>query len=181
MVTATLTWTASAGALAYRTEYKLQSSGVWIVNDTSVEGLTDEITGLINGGAYDFRVISICEEGESVGAAVQENTPCVDVTGLAVNMDGSTAELSWDRKVDAVSYTIEYKLQADESWTESDDSPLTNPVSGDTVDFDIEDLDAGEAYDFRVKINCQVGQSTGATVQGNTACPNVTNLQVTFD
>ncbi len=178
--TAHLTWNPASGAVDYKVEYKLQSSGSYTLFNGHVSGTSSDITGLAEGTAYDFRVTTNCAAASASGVVISGNTDCVDVSGLSASFSGTTANLEWDKKTDAASYKIEYKLQSSGSYTTASGSPLTNVGQPDPVLFAITGLTPGAAYDFRVTVNCNVGTSSGEVTSATSTCPNVTSLAVTF-
>lgn len=177
---ALLTWDPSFGANSYRVEYKLQSDSSWTLFNSSVTGTSISVTNLGEGLAYDFRITSNCTTGSAGGLVISGTTPCKDVQSLTVTFAGVTGNLSWSKKPNAISYGIEYKLQSTGTWTTATGSPLNNTGQPDPVTFSIPGLQAGSAYDFRVKVNCVSGTSTGSVVSATSACLDVTNLALTF-
>lgn len=179
---ANLTWSAAPGASTYLVEYKLQSSSTYITasGTNPTAGTSYTITGLESGKAYDFRVSSNCTTGN--GVTIQSGTtPCINVTGFTAGfLISGTAALQWNRIPEAVSYIVEYKIQSTSVYTAAPGSPLSNPVSGATVSFNISGLAEGNVYDFRVRTNCTVGTSTGTVAQATSACPAPANLNVAF-
>lgn len=137
---ATLTW-ASAGATAYTLQWRLSPSGSW----TTVNGLTDSnypLTGLSQGTAYDFRVLSECGSDVSVYSAIATFTttlPCPDAlepnnslaSAGAVGIPGTVdALIAASGDEDFYSFTL--------AWT----SNLNMNLSGLAGDYDLELLDA---------------------------------------
>lgn len=180
MATANITWDPTVGAVSYRVEYKLTSAPSWTLFNGSLSTTSTSIPGLVDGTAYDFRVTTNCASGSSGGVVTSGNTPCLDISGLTVDLVGTTANLQWVKKVSAVSYTIQYKLQSSPTYITATGSPLSNTGQPDPVLFSIPGLSPGVAYDFKVSVNCTVGGSPGVVVSATSACANTTNLTVTF-
>lgn len=87
----TLNWTKKPYAVSYEVEYKLQSSGTYLVatgSPLSNSGATDPVAitvpGLTSGSAYDFRVTVNCLEGTSTGSVVSATSTCIAPTSLVV-------------------------------------------------------------------------------------------------
>ncbi len=178
---ATITWTASAGAVDYLVEYKKTSDGTYITapGTNPTTGTTYTINALNSGTSYDFRITSMCSTGS--GSAIQtQTTPCITVTGIGASFTGTTATVTFNRIPEAVSYAISYKIHSNPTYTTAPGSPLTNPGSGATVSFNIASLVAGTQYDFQVITNCSVGTSAAATTTATSGCPAVTNINVAF-
>lgn len=178
--TANLTWDPAVGATSYKVEYKLSADSTWTLFNAAVTITSASIPGLNEGSNYDFRVTTNCSTGNSSGVVTSGTTPCNDISGFGVTFVGTTANLQWAKKPHAVSYTIEYKLQSSGTYLTASGSPLLNAGQPDPVVFAIAGLGAGMAYDFRVKVNCIVGTSTGSVVSATSSCLNSDNLAVTF-
>lgn len=177
---ANLTWDPAVGAVSYKVEYKLASDPTYTLFSAAVFTTSVSIPGMKEGCTYDFRVTTNCTTGTSTGITTTGTTPCLDVSGLMVNLTGTTADLQWNKKVDAVSYIIEYKLQSSPTYIVAVGSPLSNTGAPNPVLFSIPGLTPGSAYDFRVKVVCVVGTSPGVVVSATSACANPDNLAVTF-
>lgn len=177
---ANLTWQPVLGAVSYKVEYKKSSDPTWTLFNGAIGTTSTTIPNLDEGTAYDFRVTTNCNTGGSGGIVWSGNTPCKDVTSLTANFTGTTANLSWAKKSTAVSYVIEYKLQSNPTYSTASGSPLTNTGQPDPVLFNITGLTPGEAYDFRVKVNCLEGTSDGTVTSATSACANTGGFDVSF-
>jgi len=71
---ATLSWTAVPGALSYTVEYKAASSSTWIVLTAATPSISINLTGLLQGTIYDFRIRTICPAGLSLFTQAQFST-----------------------------------------------------------------------------------------------------------
>ncbi len=71
---ATVSWSGVASAVNYNVEYKLNSSGVWIVASSSNVPTTYNFTGLTAGLLYDYRIRSNCSSGNSAYTQAQFTT-----------------------------------------------------------------------------------------------------------
>ncbi len=73
---ATVSWTAVSGATAYTLQWKPSGAGLW----TTVAGITEtnhELTGLVPGVTYSYRVRTVCDGGSSAySPIVSFTTPC---------------------------------------------------------------------------------------------------------
>ena len=106
--TVTLTWTASPNATGYNV-YQGTLSGN--ESDTpvlsNVQGSSAQISGLISGQRYYFKVAAITKYG--VGARASETTLVVPPdapTGLTSSTSGTSITLNWSPSASATSYAI---------------------------------------------------------------------------
>jgi hypothetical protein len=60
---ATLSWSASTGAVSYDVDYKLTSSGTWTNAATATTSTSVDISSLTTGAQYDYRVRANCSVG----------------------------------------------------------------------------------------------------------------------
>ncbi|MBP6531936.1 MAG: fibronectin type III domain-containing protein [Bacteroidia bacterium] len=63
--TATVSWSSIPSALTYNVEYKLSTSGTWIVASSTYVGTSYNFTGLTPGSLYNYRIRSNCSSGNS--------------------------------------------------------------------------------------------------------------------
>lgn len=92
----------------------------------------------------------------------------------------ATVTLNWTRIDGAVNYKIRYKLAASSSWQDAPNSPFPNPPSGATVTFQIDNLLAGQTYDFELTTQCQSGTSQVKVTQATSTCPAPASFTATF-
>ena len=100
--TATVSWGAVASALTYNVEYKLNSSGTWIVASSSNATTTYNFTGLTAGLLYDYRIRSNCASGNSSYAQAQFTTSPICISAYEPNESLAAAVLV---TTNTVSYT----------------------------------------------------------------------------
>ena len=74
---ATISWAAVSGALNYSIEYKLTSSGTWILAQTAWSSTIYSFTGLSANTIYDWHVRTNCSSGSSAYTAAQFTTTAV--------------------------------------------------------------------------------------------------------
>jgi hypothetical protein len=123
--TATLGWTAVAGAASYNVQYKLSSASSW----TTVTASTNSraLTGLVTGSTYNYQIQTVCSSSSSSSystAATFTTTAaaCAVPSGLAAgSITSSTATLSWTAVSGATSYNIQYKLSSDSLYKSLED------------------------------------------------------------
>ena len=166
----------------YITEYKLSSSGTWLVFDDGVSSnTTATVTGLINEESYDFRVLAINVEGTGAVSNTITATPHDAVPSVPTNLNASPGsrqiDLSWTVPVSEggtaiIDYVTEYKLSSSETWLVFDDGISSNTTATVT------ELTDGESYDFRVSATNQGG--TGIVSSTVAAIPITIFLQDDF-
>jgi len=170
---ATVSWSAVSGALTYDVDYKAASSGIWINAATATSSTTVNLSGLVLGTTYDWRVIATCAGGNGnyVQAQFTTTAPCNTPTGLTSSaVTASSATVSWSAVSGAVSYDVDYKLASSGTWI--------NSITGTTsTSRSITGLTASSLYDWRVRTNCASGSSAYGQAQFTTlvasACPGI--------
>lgn len=118
--------------------------------------------------------------GPLPGARIRDrvqNASCITASGsaaaptglLASNVDYTSAVVSWNAVPDAVTYTVEYKLNSATNWTSA--GSVTN------TSLTLAGLSSGLTYNWRVKSDCS-GFSTAEsfTTLGTFTCPAPVNL-----
>jgi hypothetical protein len=172
--TATISWNAVSGANSYSVDYKLNSSGTWTNFATAQTATTANLTGLVQGSLYDWRVRATCTAGTGNYATAQFTTTapfvCNAPSGLAASgITSSGATVSWSAVSGAASYAVDYKLNTDVNWTSATASTTSTSVA-------ISGLAASSLYDYRVSTNCGANGSSGFTAaQFTTSAPFVCN------
>mgnify|MGYP003674393049 FL=1 len=160
-----LTWTASTGDIptaTYKIEYKLNSSGTWLVASASESGTSYSITGLLPYLDYDVRISGFNPQGSSaVTSVVTHKTTGLapaQVSGLTlsegVNPTRNTVTVAWSAtsgQPSLMTYTIEHSLSS----TFASGVTVVNTTSG------LNTTDVGVAFDvahyYRVKATNTVG------------------------
>ena len=89
--TATISWGGVGSALTYNVEYKLNSSGTWIVASSTHATTSYNLTGLTAGLLYDYRIRSNCASGNSAYTQAQFTTSPACVTAYEPNETLATA------------------------------------------------------------------------------------------
>ena len=155
----------------YIVEFKLTSSGTWTVfADGTGTATTATVTGLSNGGSYDFRVSAVNVIGTSSTSSVASTTPFGLPAAPAALATGTitatTVPLTWTApgaNGSAITdYIVEYRIGAG-AWTVFADG--TSTATSATVT----GLTASTAHDFRVSaVNAAGTGSVSSTVSGTT-------------
>jgi hypothetical protein len=182
---ATLSWGAVSGATTYTVQYKTAVSSTWTSagNTTST---TYNLSGLTASTAYNWQVKTDCSNYSTsanfttTGSGGGGGT-CTAPTGpTTTNITASSAKLNWLASPGATGYTIQYKLNSSSTWLTAGSTTGTS--------YNLNSLNAGTAYNWRVKANCSTGYSTAMTFStltggggggGNCTAPvNLNNVTV---
>jgi hypothetical protein len=179
---AQLSWTAATGAVSYDVEYKTTAAVSWTQAVTGTTGTAYNLSGLSEGTQYNWRVRANCgADGSSSYVTAQFTTTGTIACTAPANLNSTTitassAQLSWGAAGGAVSYDVEYKTAAAQTWTVA--------VAGTTgTAYSLSGLAESTAYNWRIKTNCASGSSgytnaqfttTSSTPVGN--CPTPSGL-----
>jgi hypothetical protein len=175
---ANVSWTAVPNALSYSVEFKLNTATTWTVINAAQTTTSASLTGLSAGTAYNWRVRATCAAGSGnyITANFSTTAACGNPTGLTTSgITTTTANLSWTTVANAISYSVEFKLNTATTWTVINAAQTTTSAS-------LTGLSAGTAYNWRVRATCAAG--TGAYVSANfttTSMGTVTSCQNALD
>lgn len=151
---ATLTWAASTSANnGYTVSYKPSSSSNWTVAYTGTN-TTISISNLSASTAYNWRVVTNCTNSltsnpatssfTTAGAPIECNTP---TNAQVSNITYNSANISWTASSSTIqSYSLEYKLSTNTTWTTA--------YTGTNLNFVLSNLTANSTYNYRIKENC---------------------------
>jgi hypothetical protein len=164
---ATLSWSASTGAVSYDVDYKLTSSGTWTNAVTATASTSVDISSLTTGAQYDYRVRANCSVGSTSYTSAQFSTLCNTApSGLsASSVTISSASLSWSSAPGAASYDVDYKATSSGTWINMATATTSTSVS-------LNSLNYNTSYDWRVRTNCSAGSSSYSSDQFTTAIPD---------
>ena len=150
---ATISWTASGGALNYDVDYKLASASTWTNAATATTATSVNLSGLTENSLYDWRVRANCTGATGTYSTAQfttlSSTPtCGTVSGLTSSgITTAAATVSWTALSGALNYDVDYKTNASATWI--------NAATGTTsTSVNLSGLSAGTLYDWRVRANC---------------------------
>ena len=164
---ASVSWTAVAGAVSYDVYYKLNTSATWVNAATATATTSVNLSLLTAGSLYDWRVRTNCASGNSTYASAQFTTtsPCPIPAGLASSaITNTSATVAWAAAGGAVSYDVDYKLNTSATWVNAATATATTSVN-------LSSLTPGSLYDWRVRTNCASGSSAYASAQVTTTLP----------
>ncbi|MCP9769032.1 T9SS C-terminal target domain-containing protein [Lacihabitans sp. LS3-19] len=162
---ANTSWSSVPGAGSYLLSHKAASSGTWS-GEISVTGTTFNISNLVPGTAYDWRVrTDICNSFSS--GSFSTVLPCDSPGTIAIgNITSNSGLLSWSAVVSATNYQVQYKLATSSTW-------ITATNTNNSTSYSLAGLAANSLYDVRVRTNCTTGNSTYTNNQFTTAIPTI--------
>ncbi|MEQ8685278.1 MAG: fibronectin type III domain-containing protein [Imperialibacter sp.] len=148
---ATLSWTASTGAVSYDIRYRVQGTTVWSTA-TSVSN-SKELTGLSAGTPYQAQVRSVCTIDGSFVSLYSSTlsftttgaSECTVPTALQATPGTTDATLSWAAQAGASGYQVRYRLEGTTAWTYQ--TVATNSLA-------ISSLASGMPYMWTVRSVC---------------------------
>lgn len=170
---ATLSWNAVANAISYSVDYKANSSATWTSFASAQASTSASLTGLTQGTLYDWRIRATCSAGSGNYVSAQFTTTapfvCNSPSGLSSSVTSSGATVSWTAVSGAASYSVDYKLSTDASWTNAAAATTSTSVT-------ISGLSSSTLYDYRVSTNCGTNGASGySSAQFTTSAPFVCN------
>jgi hypothetical protein len=172
---ATLNWSAVAGAIVYNVYYKPSSSGIWNQVSDSVFSNSYVLTGLSEGTTYNWKVSATCIAGTGNEVTSQFTTPITcnaPATVTTSNITTTSASLNWTAVSGATGYDVEYKASSSATW-------IVKATNLNALTYSLTGLTASTSYDWRVRTNCgtlsgysSYNQSTAFTTAA-TPCSDV--------
>ncbi|MBC7774980.1 MAG: fibronectin type III domain-containing protein [Phycisphaerae bacterium] len=155
---ATLNWVPVAGATSYTVQYKLNTSGSWIIAGTSTAA-TYNLSNLTANSAYNWQVKTDCSNYSPTSNFTTPGTgggnPCNAPSGLgAVSISATSATLIWTGVTGASTYTVQYKISGASNWTTAGNTASVSLV--------LNNLTAATNYIWQVKANCSVWSATSS-------------------
>ena len=168
-----LSWSAAsdnvttAANLQYQVQYKT-SSGSWTTAKSYTKNITSfEVTGLAASTTYTFRVTVKDEAGNTAYKEVSATTSAAaDTTAPTLgsistsNITSSSVKLSWNAASDNVTtaanlqYQVQYKKSSASTWT------TAKSYTANITSFTVTGLSASTAYNFRVTVKDEAGNTT---------------------
>ncbi len=170
-------WTVNANNGTQRVEYRRTSDSAWSTDASGLATSTtsETVSGLLNGEAYDVRVVAVTDHDESPSAATSATTVLPDEDQPVLG-NGVEDEIAVDRETQPTNYgsiRIHYRETGASSWIDWGTIPfdqLTESITG---------LEDGEEYEVRLRSETEhdTGDWTSAT-SIITKFPGATNLAV---
>ncbi len=152
---AIISWGSVTGATSYTLEYKEATASGWNAITTTTPSFS--LVGLNANTNYEFHVSTTCNSGVSPFSATSTFStlapppPCTEPTAItASNITSTDATIAWTGIANAASYTLEYKLSSNTTWTS------LNTLA---TSYTLTTLNSSSAYEFRLMTNCSNGTS----------------------
>jgi hypothetical protein len=151
---ATLSWTAAAGALSYNIQYRIVGTTGW--TSTTSTTTSKAISGLTASSNYEWQVQTVCSSGSSAftsSAIFNTSAPsCNTPTGATAGSINTTqATISWSAASGAVTYNLNWKIST---------SGVYTTISGITnTSYVLTGLTSCTAYNYQVQTVCSSGSS----------------------
>ncbi len=158
---ATLNWEATSSPVfsQYQIEYSRLDVVNWISANTTNN--TYNISGLVAGKSYQWRVTSLCSSSSSSIAYATFYTgtvaTCNAVTGLGTSLTtDTTVALSWTATAGATYYELQFRRAGVNAWSSATAFSNTTNLT----------LPAGTTYQWQIRAVC-AGASTGPFTSGS--------------
>lgn len=151
----------------YQVQKQDVNTGVWIPCAKSTEPHAD-VSGLLEGGEYKFRVIAVNSEGESKPLTGEESIiavnefdcPSVPENVRALRIDATEITIQWSPpKLDGGAPVERYEIQKRDRFGAWDRAGETEVTTATDPCFKCEGLVLGEFYEFRVRAQNKAGWS----------------------
>jgi hypothetical protein len=143
---AVVNWTSMSDSV-HQISFKAATSAIWSA-PTLATGTSKQLTALMVNTVYNFRLRSICKNGDIsnwVTGTFTTNNGCPVVTLNTPVVGTTSAVISWSN-VQAVSYSADFKLSTATSWWTLGNNPTTTRT--------IYGLQPNKTYNYRVRSSC---------------------------
>jgi endonuclease/exonuclease/phosphatase family metal-dependent hydrolase len=174
-----LSWTApdngNSAITGYKVQYKPTGSSSWQDKSHAGTGLSTNITGLVNGTSYDFRILAINAVGNgewSDAATASPYTKAAAPNFTTIEVGNEQITLLWSAPTDnggrtITGYKVQYKPSSSQSWQDwshantGTQATITGLTNGVQYDFQAAAItvDAGEGYFASVSATPQAAQT----------------------
>ena len=143
---AIVNWTSMSDSV-HQISFKPATSSIWS-QQTLAPGTSFQLTGLSVNTIYNFRLRSICKNGDIsnwVTGTFTTNSGCPIVTLNTPVVSSTNAVVSWSN-VQAIAYRLEFKLStATTYWLHSNSPGTSRTIYG---------LQPNKTYNYRVRSSC---------------------------
>lgn len=174
-----ISWQQVIGATSYSVEYSSRNANTWVNVAAATPNLSVEVTGLLSGVQYDFRVRANCSAGNTTTSPWTTFTlftsSCMEPSNLATSaITANAATVSWTVASGGASTPANYEVQYQPAISNIATPWITVAGSTTATSVRITGLTAGTAYKWRVKTSCTSNSSSYTIGYFNThpACYN---------
>ncbi|MDQ3016469.1 MAG: fibronectin type III domain-containing protein, partial [Bacteroidota bacterium] len=157
---ATFSWDPVSGAVSYNVQTRLPNGTWYDIPGNPVYGTSTTVTGLNPNTTYQWRVRANCSNGNysywtSGTTFITQGQSCYAPNWLyTANITQTSASLDWNGVSGAVSYSVQWRVPGG-TWYDLDGNPWTSSWA------DINGLQPGTNYEWRVRANCYNGNYSG--------------------
>lgn len=144
---AVISWNGSSDSV-YQVSFKQASLSNWSAPTLTNTTTTHQLSGLNINTAYDYRIRSICKNGDIsnwVNATLTTNNGCPSVTLNTPVVTANSATISWNNVL-AIGYLAEFYFTPFQTWVNLGNLPSTSRV--------ISGLSPNTTYQYRVRSSC---------------------------
>ncbi len=167
---ATLSWTAVAGATSYNVQVKASASSTWSTSSTT--GTSINLTDLSASTSYDYQIQAVCSGTNGSFSSIASFTTssagvsCGTPTGLAASsVTATTATISWTAVNGATSYNVQVKPASSSTWS-------TGSTTGTSIN--LTGLTASTTYNYQVQAVCSGTNGSFSAIASFTTPSNAT-------
>ncbi len=171
-----LDWNAVNNANSYDVDYKRSNASTWTNGANNTTSTAYNITGIVEGVDYDWRVRAVNSGGNSgydtgqtrsATCAVAPNAPNVTAGASCNAGNNPVISLDWNAVANASSYDVGYKRSNVTTWT-------TGANNTTSTAYNVTGITQGVSYDWRVRSVSAGGTSgydTGQTQSATCTVP----------
>ncbi len=170
---ATIKWTAVAGASSYTLQYRMVGTNNW--NSTSSTVASKQLVALTSGSMYEVQLQTNCSATNTSNFSTSTQfATLVNMCGTPTNVIASAATtnsftINWTAVSSSNGYKVQYRKQSSSTWT---------TVSTNFNFKNIGSLTASTTYEFAVSTQCVNGLSAYSTIQTITTLGNTATCDV---
>lgn len=144
---ATFSWTTIDSTNLYYIQYRMANTPNWTTTSTTDTFI--HLNNLTHCTTYELKVASDCDSSAySSIETFKTGNCCLPPTTITIDHQGTNnASFSWAGDSLVNSYTVEYKLKSDSTWTTT--TTTTSPIA-------LSGLDSCSTYELRIIASCAV-------------------------
>lgn len=169
---ARLKWTSVSAAAYYKVRYQVAGVNNWSNEINVGTNLSYNFSNLLPNTNYNFQVAAYCISNDNLGWKNKPATTkaCSTPTGINYTVLSTTsASISWTAVCNPNSYKIIYRKLGTTAWTTATTA---------STNITLNNLLAGNSYQYRVAANCGTGIFSAYTVTGLLTLPIARTEQI---